>query len=240
MNESGRAIFMPQHGRMKNREILLGLGVIGVLFIAWLMWSRRGGEGFAITATQRACEITYNRCMRSAKKSSEAKQCNDNYNGCMGNFDIDASGGRAARFGASVFGRDGSGNRIVLADEPKSLEDLAKDLAEYEVARQDALRGTISSAAAVAPITTPTRIPFYPTGEELQRAQSSGWGTDADSDSETGLQGEGGAASITTTAPPAGMTDSVKEQIKRDTVDAVRKELQSIFKNNEYMYQIKD
>lgn len=43
---------------------------------------------------------------------------------------------------------------------------------------------------------------------------------------------------ITTTIPPAGLSDSVREKIHRDTVKTVRNELQSIFKDNEYQYRL--
>jgi hypothetical protein len=39
---------------------------------------------------------------------------------------------------------------------------------------------------------------------------------------------------------PAGMTDSVKDQIRRDTVKAVRDELKTIFKEHEYQYRLED
>jgi hypothetical protein len=43
---------------------------------------------------------------------------------------------------------------------------------------------------------------------------------------------------ITTTLPPAGLSDSVREKIHRDTVKTVRNELKSIFKDNEYQYRL--
>ena len=43
---------------------------------------------------------------------------------------------------------------------------------------------------------------------------------------------------ITTTLPPAGLSDSVRDKIRRDTVNVVREEIQSIFKDNTYQYKL--
>lgn len=51
-------------------------------------------------------------------------------------------------------------------------------------------------------------------------------------------RGEPVQSPITTTIPPTGLSDSVREKIHRDTVKVVRDEIQSIFKDNTYQYKL--
>jgi hypothetical protein len=225
--------------------------LVVVLFFAqwWFQY-----EGFRISATQAACEKAYNECMKKAVTGDDAKLCNSTYTNCMG-FPTDTSGAKFPTV-SNVYGRDGSGNRVILVSQPTT--DTKTRIDEYKKVADATLKGTTFTNPALGPylgsgsqtLVGYSQLGLYPTQDNLDKAQGADFLLDDKGATQTSTEGTptttgtesktGSGTPIKTTIPPAGMTDSVKNQIKRDTVDAVRSELKKLFEENEFMYKIEE
>ena len=100
-------------------KLISGLILLAVVLLGAQWWLQR--EGFRVSAAQRACEKAFQQCMKLAVTGDDAKLCNSTYRNCMGT-PLDASGSTLPTFSSGIYGRDASGNRVLLVN-PKDLED---------------------------------------------------------------------------------------------------------------------
>lgn len=245
-------------------KLISGLLLLAVVLLFAQWWLQH--EGFRVSAEQAACDKAYASCIRKAVTADDAKLCNSVYNNCM-KFPTDASGSTLPAYSKGIYRVDASGNRR-LAVDPTVYDltnaDLQQDIAEYQKAAKDALDNVETTNPQIGPqlgsgrntLVGYNQLGLYPTQANLDAAQGKNFveetrggkkkkGSKSNTDSEDNEDNEDSevddsTAPITTTIPPAGLTSSVENQIKRDTVQAVRDELKKLFANNEYLYKIED
>jgi hypothetical protein len=207
-------------------------------------------------ARRSTCDTEYDTCMAADFPAAPTGTGTTTSYGEQGGIYVrDASGNRVL-----LSARDSAGNintpSFGISDDKQAMLD------EYQRTMRNVWAGTDTTPSSSKIFTEisnqPTRVGYsqlgnLPTQEELDKAQGADF-------MQTGANTSGGRVVYiptskfptlgATAAPlgegggsrhlPAGMTESVKEQVRRDTVEAVREELQKLFSEGEYLYKLEE
>lgn len=221
-----------------------------LLLILCVVLGYRAYEGFRISSTQRACEITFQSCIRGSANKKDVENCNKDYNACMGTFNTDASGGKAKSYGSRVYQSDASGNRrLVELNFPdtqgggtltpemiqeRNMKNVANYTAELERVREEVRTGNYRPTP-LGPRDLANLIGYneegtLPTQKNLDTAQGKNW---IDSSFQFLSSKKKRREEFRSQQSPA---DGKKKEIQ----DVITNEIQDVFKENEYMYVVRD
>lgn len=223
-----------------SKLLFPAVSIAVLVILVWYLQTYAINEAFAVSSAQRSCELAFQTCMRNAILPEDARICNTVYSNCMSAANpVAPTASPLPSYSSGVQGRDETGARRVIV--PADTTDSEEAKRQYQILASQALNASGSTTSPrLGPIGGSSLIGFneigtFPTQANLDTAQSIDFTT-----AQQQQQDMTGPLAITTTSPPAGLTDSVKQQIRRDTVEAVKEELQKIFSENRYLYQLQD